>query len=521
MNQKLNQILQKIYPYLLVVIGAAGGGVLYAGMKRWGIGVYYDSVFYISAADNLLKGNGLGRLAGDGTIIPLNHYPPLYSILLAGVSGITGWNTTLAAWTVTIVCFSVLIFLTGWCVYGFTRSKIAGIVGALLVLTSPIIADLHLMAMTEPIFLIFALAALMMVEKAVSEPRMKWVLWAALFTSAAYLSRYVGIVLAAAGFLCMILFMRIPFWKRVKLAVPYGILSVLLNLLWAVRNMIETGSATNRLFDYHSIAASKLNELNKALSAWFLPGRIPASMRSVLTVLLILAAVLFSTWLLWKSWKQRNDGTPEIKVIQFSGMLSLFYILYVISVVFSLLFFDASTRLNDRILCPLYFTLLIQLILLVWLEVHKRPVLLRGAAVAAAVLLMMVYALDEYKLLADYTHDGIGFTGRVWQKSETIQQLKQQPVSGAVYSNEAFGLYYLLDKPIFSIPQTRDPVTTEKLPGYQDSIQDMQQNIQKTNGAMVIFTPYDTGGVYPELDEMTRGLTLSLTTADGKIYQAK
>jgi hypothetical protein len=347
------------------------------------------------------------------------------------------------------------------------------------------------------------------------------VLWAALFTSAAYLSRYVGIVVAAVGFLCMILFMNLPFWKRVKLAVPYGILSVLLNLAWAVRNMIETGSATNRLFNFHKIGAGKLNELNKALCDWFLPGRIPASARSVITVMVIVAAVLFSTWLLWKNWRMKNRPSAETDAMLFSAMISLFYVVYSVSVVFSLLFFDASTRLNDRILCPLYFTLLIQLILLVWHFVHYRPAVLRWIAVAAAVLLMLIYTVDEYKLFAEYAHDGIGFTGRVWQKSEMIQELKKQPIAGAIYSNESFGLYYLLDKPVYSIPQTNDPVTTEKLPGYQESIQSMQQNIQKTNGAMVIFTPYDTGGVYPQLDEMTKGLTLSLTTSDGEIFTGK
>lgn len=41
----------------------------------WGIGVGYDSVFYLSAADNLLNGLGLSRLDGYYNVIPLTHYP--------------------------------------------------------------------------------------------------------------------------------------------------------------------------------------------------------------------------------------------------------------------------------------------------------------------------------------------------------------------------------------------------------------------------------------------------------------
>lgn len=521
MKRIWNTLFDKAYPALLALAGVAGGGILFQGMRRWGIGVYYDSVFYLSAADNLLKGNGMVRLGGDGSLIPLNHYPPLYSLVLALLSWITHQSTTQVAWGLTIVCFAVLIFLTGFCIFSLTHSRLAGIIGSLLILTSPIVVDLHLMAMTEPFFLIFTLASLWLIFKVIRKPSLKGILWAALLTSAAYLTRYVGIVVVAAGFLAMLVFLDLPFWKRVKLAVPYGILSVLLNLAWSVRNLIKTGSATNRLFNFHKFGAEKLSEMNRAMCEWFLPGRLPASLRTILTILVILAAVAISIWLVGKNWKDRQSGTAETDTILFAVLLSLFYVLYKISVVFSLVFFDASTRLNNRILCPIYFTVLIQLVLLVWILVHDRPAILRCVAVAAAVLLMGMYAVDEARLLADYTHNGIGFTGRVWQRSELIQILKKQPISGAVYSNEAFGLYYLLDRPTYSIPQTRDPVTTESLPGTSAAIQQMQNNIRRTDGDLVIFTPYDTGGVYPELDDLIQGLSLSLTAADGEVYTGK
>lgn len=520
MNQIIQKTTNRLYTLWFALIGVAGGGFLYIGMRKWGIGVYYDSIFYLTAADNLLKGLGMGRLAGDGSIIPLTHYPPLYSILVAAARLVTGLDSTRSAWILTLLFFSFLIGFNGWGIYQLSRSLIAGMIGSLLVLTSPIIADLHLMAMTEPVFLIFLLAALLLIKKTIGSPKLIWVLLAALFTSAAYLSRYVGISIIAAGVVAFLIFSKTRIWMRLRLAVVYGVVSFIPNLIWSIRNLILTGSATNRLFEFHPIPLSKLSEVNNSLSGWVLStGRIPAVLRSGLVCLILLGAVMFTLWLVYRGRTHQSD-LREQDVVLFSAILGIFYLVYIAAVLGSLMFFDASTRLNDRILSPVYYALLIQVVLLVWVFVHNQPALFKIAAVGVGVLIVLLYAWDENKLLADYTRNGIGFTGRVWQKSETIQYFRQHPVTGAIYSNEAFGLYYLLNQPTFSIPQSRDPVTTMVLPDYQESIQKMDQNIQQTNGRMVIFTPFQTADVYPPLDELTHGLTIVQTNSDAEIYSA-
>jgi len=66
-------------------LGLLAGMIIWVATP-WGLGIEYDSVFYWSAAENLLGGRGLGRLNGAGQFIPLTQFPPLYPLFMAAVA---------------------------------------------------------------------------------------------------------------------------------------------------------------------------------------------------------------------------------------------------------------------------------------------------------------------------------------------------------------------------------------------------------------------------------------------------
>jgi hypothetical protein len=49
----------------------------------WGPVAFSDSVDYIISARNLLDGNGLGIIWGDGKFYPITDHPPLYNLWIA------------------------------------------------------------------------------------------------------------------------------------------------------------------------------------------------------------------------------------------------------------------------------------------------------------------------------------------------------------------------------------------------------------------------------------------------------
>ena len=57
----------------------------------FGLGLVNDSAYYIEGAANLLAGKGFVRLSGGGELKPITHFPPLFSLVLAGL-GLAGMD---------------------------------------------------------------------------------------------------------------------------------------------------------------------------------------------------------------------------------------------------------------------------------------------------------------------------------------------------------------------------------------------------------------------------------------------
>src|SRR5262245_21880567 len=76
---------------------------------RYGAGVASDSTKYLSVAPNLLEGRGLF----DHRDSPLLSWPPLYPMILAGLSWLTGWDVFNTGWYLNVFLIGVNIFLSG------------------------------------------------------------------------------------------------------------------------------------------------------------------------------------------------------------------------------------------------------------------------------------------------------------------------------------------------------------------------------------------------------------------------
>src|SRR3990170_3854961 len=73
----------------VVGISAAASGLLWFCTARFGIGVENDSAVYIAGARHWLSGYGISWISGGMQVKPIVHYPPLFSLLLAGLNGLS------------------------------------------------------------------------------------------------------------------------------------------------------------------------------------------------------------------------------------------------------------------------------------------------------------------------------------------------------------------------------------------------------------------------------------------------
>ena len=70
-----------IYLFLLP-LGIAGAIFLY-WLNPFGVGIYVDSLYYVTSARNLIDGIGMGRVTGLGVFKPMTQAAPFYPLVLA------------------------------------------------------------------------------------------------------------------------------------------------------------------------------------------------------------------------------------------------------------------------------------------------------------------------------------------------------------------------------------------------------------------------------------------------------
>ena len=503
---------------ILVIFGLLGIAVIWIS-SPWGIGVGYDSIFYLSASDNILSGSGLSRFDGYGNTIPLTHFPPLYSLTLAGFSLITGFESDLAARILAAVFFGFLVGLSGWLVYRHTRSLLASVFGSTFVLVSPVLLDVSFMAMSELLFLVLLLLMIDFLNKYLLHGNMVVLIIVAIFASLMYLTRYVGLTAVALGALSILIFQPSTWVKKAKDVIIFVSISLVPMLIFYARNWYLTGSMTNRIIAFHPPTIVQIRQGLSTVSTWLLPGRINPTFRLVVLGLFLIAIVTLIVLSYFREKQNQEILAIEKGARQFVLLLLLYAIIYVAMVIFSLTFFDASTKLNDRILSPIYLVGIIAGLITIWnspwFEAHA---ILRYGVITFCILFVGINFLRGYDVLNSMRKNGRGFSGKEWHSSETVAALAKLPPGTLLFSNEAFAIYYLTRIPANWIPENYDPVKDQEDENYSQRIGLMRDEIITQNGALVIFNSISKHNVYASIDELSRGLSLFQKADDGAIF---
>ncbi len=509
---------KSILAILISIFFIAGFAVIWFN-SPWGIGVGYDSIFYLSAADNLFSGFGLSRMDGFGNSIPLTHFPPLYPLLISLLSFISGFATDLSARILAAVLFGLLVGLNGWLVYRYTRSILASVLGAGLILVSPVMLDVSFMAMSELLYLVLMLSFLHLLNQYLLNGRWIELFGSAVFAASAYLTRYVGITAVAAGGLALVIFRPRRVGKIVKDVLLFGTVSLVPMLIFYIRNWSLTGSMTNRIIGFHPPTQNQIRQGLGTISTWLLPDRINSYLRMVVLAIFLIAIAALILWNYFNGKSKPSEQNEDSGALQFTALLAMYAVIYILMVIASLTFFDASTRLNDRILSPLYVLGILIGLITVW----NSTILESSKLFRAGVLVLMVVFLGLNLLRGVDTAntmrmEGRGFSGREWRSSETIAEMGNLSPGTVIFSNEAFAIHYLTGISANWIPENFDPVKGMMDEKYDQRIDAMRGQILQQDGALVIFDSINDHNVYAPIEQLAAGLSLWKETADGMIF---
>lgn len=186
----------------------------------YGAGVSADAAKNMSTAESLLAGRGFFDHSGGALV----YWPPLYPLILAGLSQLTGWDVFISGWYLNALVMVINLFLSGILVYEALRERpLYAYLGALFVLASESALRIHANVSSDPLYLTFSLAFLLAANRYMRKQTFG-ALWMMIICAAlATLQRWLGASLITMGGLVIV----VARWKQWKLLVRDGFLMTL------------------------------------------------------------------------------------------------------------------------------------------------------------------------------------------------------------------------------------------------------------------------------------------------------
>ena len=140
---------------LAIAFSALGAALILAREATYGVALFWDSIYYISVARNLLEGEGLTTLFGHA----LTVWPPLYPMLLA-VSSVFVFDPHDVAGPLNAIIFGATVFVVGQYLQQRLALKIIALWGCLAVVLSVPLAWMASWALSESLFILLVTLAI-------------------------------------------------------------------------------------------------------------------------------------------------------------------------------------------------------------------------------------------------------------------------------------------------------------------------------------------------------------------------
>lgn len=325
-----------IYFFVLALIGMA---LVWLVTHRFGPGISTDGARYLSTAQSLVQGRGFY----DYLNLPLTQFPPLYSILIASISRVTGLDVFVAAQYLNILTFGWVIWLAGYFffkifpnepLFAYFGSAVFATSLSLIVMASNILSDL--------LFLAFTLGFLIIATDVPDTGRRNSIALLGLIAALSPFQRYAGIALIFTGALLLLFLYRKNIVKGILFAGLFGALTSLPILLWVYfHNYLRTGI----LFGVRlpPLYLGNLQVTIEKAEHWFLPSLLATLFPFwAVPLLILLVLVTGNRSADWKRW------VSQLLTPQFFPSL-IFFILYLCVLIFNVSYWEVRYPYMDRI----------------------------------------------------------------------------------------------------------------------------------------------------------------------------
>ncbi len=510
--------MKKSLYIVLMVLMCAAAAALFLYSTPFGLGLTNDSSAYIGGARSILAGKGYVRIGGDGLPRAITHFPPFYSVVLAGVSKITGRDPLQTAKTVNLICavLSQALFMTALLL--LTGSRTGAVIGGITFLCAGPVLQAHVYGLSEALYLTLFLSVFILSLKAARESRTVLWLAAGVLAGALTLTRYAG--LAVLGAVSVYILCVIPARRQRFTGLALYLSGFLCVFgIWLLLEDRNGGSAVNRAVSLHLPAADKVEEGIRNFAGFFLPefggfvDRFTGLWGFVIAAALtgLLAAVVYTGL--------RALIHPSAGPAASSWFApALHAAAYIVMVILTVCFIDGSTLFDNRILMPFYVCamLLAEALLIRFMSVSRFRI--------PAALLMLGFAAllfeDELDLIREFHRNGQGFAGEEWRESETRLAALEIPAGKHIFCNRQTALSLLNDQPAYILPPMFDSASYSERESFEQDRQWMRDEVLGGEACVVIFNyqnMMEDDGDREWLETVLEGLPAPKEYSDGAI----
>ena len=436
--------------------------------SKYGAGVSSDSTKYLSVAQNLLAGNGLYDHKGS----PLLSWPPLYSILLAGLSLLTGGDVFVAGWYFNVFLLGFNVFLSGVIFYRVFPDKLFyAYLASLFVFLSLPSLRIHATISSDPFYLTLTLGFLIAVAGYIKKRSYRAYVWMVLLSVLAPMLRYVGLAITATAGLVILIENRMSLRIFLRDGFVLGILSILPITWWLlIHNLITHGSLWGLASQPVDVGENISLAFTKMLH-WFVPYvsfLMPVLLRPWIPLGLLALILLLLN---------RNRAEHGRAWLQSFAVSSVYPTMVYAAVYFLALALTVITQDHRDLFSDRYYVILLVpaaiLILLTFDKLVLPHLSLSTSQIQTGLLLIFavwsgypIYSTGEYLFEAIQQGEPSGgnmFNNRVYRDMPVVTrmlQIRAEQPQATFYSNYVDAVWFYTRKPVSLLPFANDDAPT-------------------------------------------------------------
>ncbi len=449
------------------------GGIV---TSKYGAGVASDSAKYLGVAQNVMNGNGLV----DHRAKPLLSWPPLYSIIIAGLAMLTRLDIFVAAWYLNLFILGLNLFLSGVILERVFAGKILyAYLGVLFIFLSNPSLRIHSIVSSDPLYLTSAFALVLALDKYITRRSYTAFAFILILSALTPLLRYVGLAIGTTAAIVILIenFKSPRTWLRDGFIL--GMATVLPIAWWLIiHNIMTYGSLWGLDSQIVDVNTNLWMGLTKILH-WFVP-----YLSFLMPVLLRPWIVLIPLVLLIALLNRRNSNLVRewIDALRAKSTypVLLHGLVYFIAVTLTAITADHRDLYSDRY----YFIMLVPVLIILFITFDKlivphlrfsaRQIQYGLVALFALWSVYPLYTLQEYMREAGTEGEPSSvnmFNTRKYNEMDLIAEtkdLRQREPNAIFYSNYVDAVWFYTRMPVTLLPFVKDHPTQwdPDKPGY-------------------------------------------------------